>query len=154
MTVFGSGIHFEGYTKVEWDNSAKEVSMRKMKVILGSNWMKLEPGFWTRLRGKLEYAVQDLVLEDGRYFLDRYLIKHQIHAEYTADQYQHPDFPHCVLYRIRISKDDEESFLEALKEMEAQSVFTGFGEEYQNSLTFIQNAVVSTAISKLQKAKT
>lgn len=58
-----------------------------------SNFVKLEPSLPTRLARKMEYFVIDFTLPDGKYFLDRFFIRHEVHVEYPqGGEYHHPDF--------------------------------------------------------------
>lgn len=103
------------------------------------NYIALKPSLLTRLAHKKEYMVIDFTLPDGKYFLDRFFIRQEIHIDYPqGGEYRHPDYPHVVLYRIRFNEKDEEKVKEALKDMYKQAPLMDDYEEYKRSLDFFQ----------------
>lgn len=108
------------------------------------NWIKLTPGFITRLLGKCEYMVADTILTDGKYLLDRYFVRHEVHIEYPdKGDMRHPDFPNFVMYRIRFKKKDEGRVREALEEMDKQSGLMDKG--YQKGLDHFREVLGAAA---------
>lgn len=120
------------------------MTKQKRHIEPGNNWVKLEPGFLTHLLGKCEYMVADVILSDGKYFLDRYFIRNKVHVEYPdGGNYKQPNYPHCVLYRIRFKKSDELKVREALDTMYKQSPLMDFGMEYQKAAAFFQKILAA-----------
>lgn len=124
--------------------SKKQKELSEKHIEYGANWLKLKASLPVRLTGKCEYIVVDIPLEDEKYFLDRFFIRHKVQIEYPGGgDYTHSDYPNCVLYRIRFRKRDEEKVKEALEEMYRQSALMECGEGYLAGLVQLRQMLAA-----------
>lgn len=124
--------------------ASKGRAMTARTVTFGKNWVRLKPGFWAKIRGRCEYAVLDLLLDDGDFFLDRFFISSKIRVWYPAhSEYRHPDYPHCTVYFIQVKKEDEAKAIDAMNNMYDRAPLMEHSDEYVKSIRWLESLIIS-----------